>query len=272
MIKKLYDKSPVVWGVIYGEGLFVLFVMFEYFLVSTGISECGVIVDSCIRVVFGIIALLLMQVIYREQFVKLFTIKTSKRIWLYCIPFFLYLTMEFLKFPIADQLTTAYVSYFLFVCVNQLATGFWEETASKGLVMSGMLSKWKDTIKGRIGTVFITGVLFGTLHILNVLFSNDIVSCLWQALYASAFGIFLAAIYLQSNSITLCMTLHAVWDIVIRIPDYFCQNVKAGSVLNFIYTAQDVLELGMFPIMAIIICVTYKSSKSEKNEKAFLVE
>jgi hypothetical protein len=52
MIKKLYDKSPVVWGVIYGEGLFVLFALFEYFLVSTGISECGVIVDSCIRVVF----------------------------------------------------------------------------------------------------------------------------------------------------------------------------------------------------------------------------
>lgn len=271
MIKKLYDKSPVVWGVIYGQGLSVLFILLEYFLISTGISECGIIVDSCIRVVFGVIALLLMQMIYREQFVKLFTAKISKRTWLYCIPFLLYLAIEFLNFPIADHLTTAYVSYFLLACVQQLATSFWEEAASKGLVMSGMLSKWKSTISGRIGTVLTTGILFGTLHILNVLFSNDIISCLWNAIYTSTFGIFLAAIYLQSNSITLCMILHAVWDIVIRVPGNFCENVKEGLVLTFINIAKDVLQLGVFPIVAIIICVTYKSEKNEKSDVKHLL-
>lgn len=262
-IKKLYGQSPVLWGVIYGQGLSVLFILFEYFLVSTGISECGIIVDSGIRVVFGVLALLLMRMIYREQFVKLFTVKISNRTLLYCIPFFLYLAVEFLYFPIADR-TTAYISFFLLACVQQLATGFWEEAASKGLVMSGMLSKWKDTIKGRIVMVFVTGILFGTLHILNILFSNDIVSCLWNALYAGTFGIFMAAIYLQSNSITLCMILHAVWDIVIRIPNHFCENVKEGAVLTFIRTAGDVLELGVFPIVAIIICVTSIKFQTKK--------
>ena len=56
MIKKSYDKCPVLYGILYGQGLFILFILFEYFLVSAGISECGVLVDSCIRVVFGIIA------------------------------------------------------------------------------------------------------------------------------------------------------------------------------------------------------------------------
>ena len=265
-MKKLYDKSPVICGVLYGQGLFILFILFEYFLVSTGISECGLIVDSCIRVAFGVIALLLMRMIYQEHFLNLFSVKVSRATWLYCIPFFLYLAVEFLYLPISDHLTTAYVSYFLLACVQQLATGFWEEAASKGLVMSGMLSKWERTIKGRIGMVFITGVLFGTLHILNVLFTNDIVSCLWNTLYASAFGIFLAAIYLQSKSITLCMVLHAVWDIVIRIPGNFCEDVKDGAVLNFIHVSEDILELGVFPIVAIIICVAYKSAKSERDE------
>ena len=115
--------------------------------------------------------------------------------------------------------------------------------------------------------VFITGVLFGTLHILNVLFTNDIISCLWNTLYASAFGVFLAAIYLQSKSITLCMALHAVWDIVIRIPGNFCENVKDGAVLKFIHIFQDILELGAFPIAAIIICVACKFEKSGKYDK-----
>ena len=258
MIKKFYDKCPVLYGILYGQGLFILFIIFEYFLVSAGISECGIIVDSCIRVAFGIIALLIMRSIYREDFKKMFTVKITKKTWLFCMPFFLYLVIELLYLPISEKLTTAYVSFFLLACIQQLATGFWEEAASKGLVMSGMHSEWEKSFKGRIGMVFITGVLFGTIHIFNVLFTNDIISCLWNALYASAFGVFLSAIYLQSNSITMCMVLHAVWDIVIRIPGNFCENVKDEWVLTFINYSQDIIELGVFPLVATLICIKYK--------------
>lgn len=258
-MKKIYDKSPVVFGILLGEGLSIFFILFECFLVAAGISKCGIIADSCIRIVFGVIALLLMRKIYGEKFSKLFTAKIFKETLLYCIPFFLYLAVQFLYFPISGHLTGAYTSYFLLVCVQELATGFWEEAASKGLVMSGMLLKWKNTIKGRIGMVFVTGVLFGTLHILNVLINHDIIYCLWNALYASAFGVFLAVVYLHSESITLCMFLHAVWDIVIRIPRNFYEDISEGLVLDFIYISQDVLELGVFPIVAIIICILYKN-------------
>lgn len=255
-MKKIFDKNPVAFGIIMGHGLFLLFIFFEYFLIATGISDCGIMVDSCIRVVFGIIALLFMKVIYREQFSRLFTEKIPKSTWLYCIPFFLYLAIEFLYLPISDHLTNSHTSYFFLVAVQQIATGFFEETASKGLVMSGMLSKWEHTIKGRIGMTFITGILFGSLHILNVLFNNDIEYCLWNSLYSSAFGVFVAAICLNSKNITLCMVLHAVWDIVIRIPGHFCEGqFQEGSVLTFIYVSQDILLLGVFPIVAIIICI-----------------
>lgn len=228
---------------------------------ATGISECGLLVDSCIRVAVGIIALLLMKKIYREQFTKLFTAKIPKSTWVYCIPLFLYLAIEFLHLPISDSLTTANISLFLLSCVQQVTTGFWEEAASKGVVMSGMLSKWKYTTKGRIGTVFITGLLFGAVHILNVVFHNDIISCLWNALYCSVFGMLLAAIYLHSENITLCMVIHAVWDIIIRIPRYFCVGVHKGVVLDFINVSQDILELGVFPLVAIVICVFTKKEE-----------
>lgn len=262
-MKKLYDKAPIICGIMLGQGLAILFVLFEYFLVTTGISDCGVIVDSCIRVAFGIIALLFMRMIYRENLGKRFTAKIHKNTWLFCIPFFLYLGLQFLYMPISERLTTAYLSAFLLSCVQELATGFWEEAASKGLVMSGMLSKWKDTVRSRLGMVFISGVLFGTLHMLNILVTGDIIACLWQSLYASAFGVFMAALFLYSENITLCMVFHAVWDIVVRIPGYFCKNIAEGAVLDFIYIAQDVLQLGVFPIMAVIICIVYKPSNNE---------
>lgn len=254
-MKTIYSKMSVVSGILMGQGLLVLFVLFEYFLVKAGISECGLIVDLCIRIAFGIIALLFMRMIYQEQFTRLFTTKIPKSTWLYCIPFFLYLAVEFMYLPISDHLTTTYVFYFGLVCVSQLATGFWEEVASKGLVMSGMISKWECTIKGRIAMIFITGFLFGMLHILNVLFNHDIMYCLWNALYSSAFGVFLAAIYLHTKNITFCMFLHAVWNIIVRIPGNFCEGINEGAVLNFIHVSQDILQLGIFPIVAIIICI-----------------
>lgn len=122
-MKKLYDKSPILYGVLYGQILLVLLVLFEYFLISTGISNCGTVVDFYIRIVFGI---------------------------------------------------------------------------------------------------------------------------------------FLSAIYLYAENIVLCMVLHGVWDIFIRIPENFCENISKGFILDFIYTAQDILELGVFPIVAILICVKYK--------------
>lgn len=265
MIRKLYEKSPILYGVLFGQGLFVIFVLVEYFLVSTGISECGVLVDSFIRIMFGIIAVILMKNIYQNKISEKFLSKIPMNTWLFCIPFFLYLCLQFFYFAIAEKITTAYMSVFLIACIQQLATGFFEETASKGLVMSGMLSKWKYTVRGRILLVFASGVLFGILHILNVLFTGDIIACMWQSLYSSAFGIFLAAIYLYVENIILCMVLHATWDILIRIPSYFCESIHEGILLDFIYVAQDILELGVFPIVAIFICLKYKPAIKQSD-------
>ena len=70
MIKKFYDKCPILYGVLFGQGLFVFFLLLEYFLVSTGISECGVVTDSFIRIMFGIFALILMKKITKISFVS----------------------------------------------------------------------------------------------------------------------------------------------------------------------------------------------------------
>ena len=83
MIKKIYDKCPILYGILYGQGLFVFFVLLECFLIRTGISECGVVIDSFFRILFGIFALILMKKIYQDKFGEQFTMKISKSIWYY---------------------------------------------------------------------------------------------------------------------------------------------------------------------------------------------
>lgn len=79
---------------------------------------------------------------------------------------------------------------------------------------------------------------------------------------------FLAAIYLHSNNIVLSMIFHAIWDIFVRIPGHFCENIPKGIILDFIYLAQDILNLGVFLLVAILICLKYKPT----SQKLFLYE
>jgi hypothetical protein len=51
---------------------------------------------------------------------------------------------------------------------------------------------------------------------------------------------------------------HAIWDIFVRIPGNFCENIQEGIILDFIYLAQNIINLGVFPFVAILICLKYK--------------
>ena len=54
------------------------------------------------------------------------------------------------------------------------------------------------------------------------------------------------------------MIFHTIWDIFVRIPGHFCENIPKRIILDFIYLAQDILNLGVFLLVAILICLKYK--------------
>lgn len=260
---KFIEKHPIAYGVIFGYGLSLLFIFFEFFLMATGLSDCGIWVDSAIRVAFAVIALILLKIFCKDRFKSLFTRKITAKTWLLCIPILIYFAVEFMCFSVAKATTMQYAVPFIAVVVQQLATGLWEETASRGLLMCGMLDKWKGSVRGRICMVLISGVLFGTLHTFGVLFGGSLESSLWSTLYSATWGMFLAAIYLYSGSLLFCMAIHAIWDIIIRIPNYFCTGLNDGTILTGIYAAEDIIQLVILPVLAILICVRYKESSEE---------
>lgn len=266
-MKKFTEKHPIAYGIIFGYGLSLLFIFAEYFLTLPDnpiISEHWAWVDAAVRIIVGIIALIFLKIFYKDRFKGLFTRKVTAKTWLLCVPFLIYFVVTLMNFTIAKGITMQYAVMFIGVFVAQIATGFWEETAARGLMMCGMLDKWKGSVRGRIAMVVISGVLFGTLHTWGVIYGNDLISCLWQTLYSALWGMFVAAIYLYSGNLLYCMGLHAVWDIIVKIPDYFCDGVSHGIMYQVINTTQDVISLGVLPVIAILICIKYKEPVMEE--------
>ena len=56
----------------------------------------------------------------------------------------------------------------------------------------------------------------------------------------------------------------SAWKTIVRIPNYFCENIQYRLLTDIIYTTEDILELGIFPIVAIVICVKYKGNKNSE--------
>ena len=79
--------------------------------------------------------------------------------------------------------------------------------------------------------------------------------CLWNGLYSGARGMFIAAVYIVSDHLLLVMIIHAVWDIIIRILNYFIDGYAESVELNLIYIFKDTIHLGVLPIAAILICM-----------------
>ena len=141
-------------------------------------------------------------------------------------------------------------------CVQQLATGYYEE-GTRALIMCGLLKYCIDKKKNRVQTVFVSGICFGLGHALNFFFGNDVVSTLWQVFHCFIWGLFVAAIYMISKNLTLIMVMHAVWDIVIRVPNAFCilpENSVLLDVMNILLT---IIDYGILPTLAVYICINY---------------
>ena len=58
--------------------------------------------------------------------------------------------------------------------------------------------------------------------------------------------------------------IHTLWDIIIRVPDYFIESDTGGILFGAISVCEDVTELGVLPVLAILICI-YGFGREKNN-------
>jgi len=98
--------------------------------------------------------------------------------------------------------------------LRNLAIGFCEEVMARSVVLVVMLQKWGRTRRGVYKAVLVSSVLFGVVHIFNMLFGRSTwLPSLAQITYSFAFGVAFSACFLRNNAIWPVMLMHALVDL-----------------------------------------------------------
>ena len=102
--------------------------------------------------------------------------------------------------------------------------------------------------------------MFGLSHGLNFFFGNDALGTLAQVISCATWGFFMASIFLISRNLTLLMIMHAVWDIIIRIDNFFFGFPEECLPLIILNITGQIVEYAGLIFVAFYIAVKYEKS------------
>ena len=258
-------KKQIVMPIVFGVVINLLFLLTEIIFQFLGVFDEKVrlyVVDGILRFVFGAAALYFIYYCYKREMCAFslkehFTNKIPKETWLYVMPFAYFLLLEIVKLFFANAYTFRLLWLWPLNIMQQILTGWFEESV-RVLCLAGMVRYMCNTGKGRVKTVLISGAIFGLSHGLNFFFGQGIADTLVQVLSCAIWGFLMAAVFLLSKNLPLLMAIHAVWDTVIRIDNFFFGFPEDSLALTII----DILGYLYYPLM--IFAAFYVAVKYEK--------
>ena len=127
-----------------------------------------------------------------------------------------------------------------------LGAGFFEEYVFRGLFLKLAFQDGIRSSKQVLGVVLLSALSFGLAHLGN-LTHQPLNSTLFQVYYATAIGIFYAAIYLRTGSLWWTIILHCLVDFASVLLSQSTQAAPATSIWHFIFWL-PLIALGLFLI------------------------
>lgn len=201
MLKKLYDKSQIIFAVVW--------IVAYCILMSVGDSLSEIVgIEKSVTLPVGLLlslALICFMVKY-----KLLTdyglcrAKSSAKSMLYYFPLLLMLTANLWNGVHANYGAMEAV---LFI-ISMLCVGFLEEIIFRGLLFNAMM---RDNIKVAI---IVSSVTFGVGHIINLINGSgaELLPNLLQVVYATSAGFMFVMIYLKTKSLIVCILAHSIFN------------------------------------------------------------
>jgi uncharacterized protein len=109
----------------------------------------------------------------------------------------------------------------LIVIINTLMVGISEELMFRGLLFHGASSSF-----GIWRAVWITAIIFGSVHMLNGLVTGDFKASAVQAFFAGMFGVWAVALRVRLDTVIPLIIIHWLWDCLV-----FLTGSSQGLVL-----------------------------------------
>lgn len=96
--------------------------------------------------------------------------------------------------------------------IGALMVGFIEETIMRGGMCSILTSLFDKSRYQIVLAALVSSIMFGSLHLLNLLGGADFLYTLYQVLYASAIGVCFSVFYLKTGSLLIPILAHCLID------------------------------------------------------------
>ena len=252
-MKTHIQKRPVLFSIVAAVIIMVLFLLAEV-LIQSGLSSSSLMfVDSGLRIILAVLCLLFLGLIIQGNGFKFaFTTKGLGKGALASVVFILLALIT-----VVPYITRAYIPQAPAVITQMLANGLFEESLSRGVLITAMLIKWGGTIKGRILIVAFSGVVFGAYHLVNFANYPDIGGILLFMSKAAVFGIGMAAIYAFSRNLLICMILHTLWDIAVKVKNHIALLLNPVLMIR-LSNIKTVAFFIVIPLLAIVLCIIAK--------------
>lgn len=119
---------------------------------------------------------------------------------------------------------------FMLVIINTLMVGISEELMFRGVLFYGASSSF-----GTWRAVWITAIIFGSVHTLNSLITGNLLASEVQALFAGTFGVWVAALRARLGTIIPIVIIHWLWDCLVFLTGYSGGIVFFLSLVLFVY-------------------------------------
>jgi membrane protease YdiL (CAAX protease family) len=149
-----------------------------------------------------------------------------------------------LRFPLIDWGHQP-ASYFLLLAPATLLVGVFEELLARGMLIAGLRRRLPE-----FWVWLLSSLIFGMLHLLNILAGQAVGTTILQVVFAASFG---SALYIArrlTRTIVTPIIMHAVWDFGALA---FVATVPGASVIGGLPTADlallALLGLGTFGIL-----------------------
>ena len=99
------------------------------------------------------------------------------------------------------------VHQIILISLKMLGVGFSEEILFRSFLMKAIMNK------NSTAAIIISGVVFGAVHIFNLLFGADTVMTLAQVAYATALGFMFSMFFYRTDNIIPCIICHSAVNI-----------------------------------------------------------
>lgn len=141
------------------------------------------------------------------------------------------------------------IGNFIFFTLEAILIGVAEEFVFRGAIQTTLYDYFgKDTRKGVYKSILCTGIIFGLIHIANIISGASVGGSIVQAINAIAVGSYFGAIFYRSDNIWSVVILHALLDF---------NGLKEAALLGKGSTIETISAYGETGIAVIFSVILY---------------